>query len=709
MFALWSEDVNALQIRLQAAVCSHLSSEMQRLGQALREDVRDELQRHMQSVPSVEAVAEAVPPEPSVIQLPPLHVPELQSSLPQSLVPGVPQPPPFQSLQRPSGTAGSSCKTRVSSRPSSQPMCKENSLKTPEQQGLCLKYVSPRVSPMISPRQSKMDETRSSSMRRIVCDGGSEVLKDTARGSDAGLEDRRCPGSGRHEQSSPRSRLHDRRGAILRTTAETLDGGEAELWDPRVAIRAEAVRTRLSMRQPSLMSAIRPTPSLNSMVMHMDLQNVEYANPEPVESMRRFSLLKEKVGLAWIDKVVMSDAFDYTLCGLLLVNALLIGAQVDHQARNFTNEIPWGWRTVDVIFCIIFAVELALRMWVYGAAFFFSDAWRWNVFDLVMVVMQLIEEITTVLSGRYHAASDGTSSTLRLFRVLRLLRVIRVLRFFRFVVELRKVLYLVIASFSSFIWTALLLLMLTYVIGIFFTQVVLDSSISAPEDVPKSSILVAKYFSNTGTSMLSLYQAITGGVDWGDLQHPLDRQISPLMSVVFAAYVAFAVLVLLNLVTGVFVDGAMRLSKEDKQLELIKKVRRAFGQVDSNSTGDITWREFTEKFLCQEMEEVFKAIEINMARAEDLFKFLDQDGSGSLSVEEFAIGAINLQGPAKALDLAMFSIQQRTLLANISDAVTRIEEAWVGERPQSEDGERALGPRYTSMLYKDVGPSASSK
>merc|ERR1719414_2925382 len=118
----------------------------------------------------------------------------------------------------------------------------------------------------------------------------------------------------------------------------------------------------------------------------------------------------------------------------------------------------------------------------------------------------------------------------------------------------------------------------------------------------------------------------------------------------------------------------MKLTKEDKQMDLVKKVRRAFGQVESDSSGgDITLEEFTNHFLSPEMHEVFKAIEINMARAEDLFNFLDQDGSGSLSAEEFAIGAVNLQGPAKALDLAMFTVKQQEYFDKINETLVRLE------------------------------------
>jgi len=59
-----------------------------------------------------------------------------------------------------------------------------------------------------------------------------------------------------------------------------------------------------------------------------------------------------------------------------------------------------------------------------------------NVFDLVLVVLQIIEELLTAISS-----TTGTQSNfvLRLARVLRTTRVFRVLRVARLTVELRLI------------------------------------------------------------------------------------------------------------------------------------------------------------------------------------------------------------------------------------------------------------------------------
>eukprot|EP00913_Durusdinium_trenchii_P003197 g2957.t1 len=64
---------------------------------------------------------------------------------------------------------------------------------------------------------------------------------------------------------------------------------------------------------------------------------------------------------------------------------------------------------------------------------------------------------------------------------------------------------------------------------------------------------------------------MTGGVDWNDLSLPLEP-ISPIMSLIFALYIAFAVplfsrqtvLAMMNVVTGVFVESALGSAREDR-------------------------------------------------------------------------------------------------------------------------------------------------
>merc|ERR1712241_621243 len=103
-----------------------------------------------------------------------------------------------------------------------------------------------------------------------------------------------------------------------------------------------------------------------------------------------------------------------------------------------------------------------------------------------------------------------------------------------------------------------------------------------------------------GSSILSLYMAISGGDDWHVFMKDLDTTTNWGNRLVFCIYIAFATLVMLNLVTGVFVEGAQRIIREDKDNEMHRKVSNLFYFSDMDCNGEISKMEFEE---CMELDE----------------------------------------------------------------------------------------------------------
>lgn len=76
-------------------------------------------------------------------------------------------------------------------------------------------------------------------------------------------------------------------------------------------------------------------------------------------------------------RLVSSDYFDYGMGAILVLNALAIGVQVDVMARSASTEPIPAFGIIDLLFCIVFTIELALRLCAFGCKKFLTmKDWR---------------------------------------------------------------------------------------------------------------------------------------------------------------------------------------------------------------------------------------------------------------------------------------------------------------------------------------------
>lgn len=293
---------------------------------------------------------------------------------------------------------------------------------------------------------------------------------------------------------------------------------------------------------------------------------------------------------------------------------------------------------------------MIIRLACFGCRQFFAGPdWRWNNFDFLIVAMQWLDECGHMISGG--GESHGGMSVLRVFKMLRIARIMRLARVIQYVVELRTMISSITASLKPLCWAAVLFGMLIYMVAVVMTQMVNDRR--AVNDEVSSAI--EHYFSSLAVATMSLWQCISGGMDWQDMSAPLSAEISPLMGVIFTAYIAFSMLAMMNVITGIFVDNASTYAQQDRDAYVVKHVVNLFKKSELNASGDLSWDTFATKLATPELDEFFKAVDVDMTDAQGLFNLVDADGDGNVSPEELMQGWVRLKGPAKALELSLLS------------------------------------------------------
>eukprot|EP00933_Yihiella_yeosuensis_P016411 TRINITY_DN14038_c0_g1_i1.p1 TRINITY_DN14038_c0_g1~~TRINITY_DN14038_c0_g1_i1.p1 ORF type:complete len:884 (-),score=139.57 TRINITY_DN14038_c0_g1_i1:245-2896(-) len=442
-----------------------------------------------------------------------------------------------------------------------------------------------------------------------------------------------------------------------------------------------------------------------------------------------------------IERLTRSNGYEVASACAILLNALFIVWQTEYRSRlaeSSPSEATLrantaGGQIISDVFCIIFFADLCCRMIAERWLFFTSKEWRWNIFDVVVVGVSIIETLfhwqQYVTSKESQAGSTiGKLSMLRIVRLARVItgsRRIRVSRFFR---ELRIMVFSLFGAVKSLVWAAILVLTSLLIFGVFFTDGAVDFARKTEEpaggDLPSSKELVLHFFRNLTTSTISLYMAMSGGVDWGDIWEAL--QPLPLeYRAAFLCFLTFSILALLNVVTAVFVETAMQRSQNDRELliqqemenkvEFVDTMQRVFEELDGDGNGTLSLEEFEKQMEDENILAFMSTLQLDCDQLLTLLTLLDRDGNGEVDIEEFISGCLRLKGGAKAMDMAILQYQVEWIL-NATTEMSEILKPAASNKSAASDKKaditvavRAEKPAMSGTKARLNRPSSTSR
>ncbi|CAJ1390783.1 unnamed protein product, partial [Effrenium voratum] len=153
---------------------------------------------------------------------------------------------------------------------------------------------------------------------------------------------------------------------------------------------------------------------------------------------------------------------------------------------------------INITFCVAFTLELVLRLYAHQMQFFIGDGWAWNLFDGIVVLFSIVDELSQLLlvSDTRLLGFAGVLRMLRLGRLLRLVRLIRVIP------ALKSMVTLISASVNSFFWTGVLLLILMYCVAVYFTELATDVRMNIQEKKAERLAEIQRYWGSLGQEPL---------------------------------------------------------------------------------------------------------------------------------------------------------------------------------------------------------------
>mmetsp|Transcript_66684 Transcript_66684/g.168165 ORF Transcript_66684/g.168165 Transcript_66684/m.168165 type:complete len:602 (-) Transcript_66684:148-1953(-) len=407
---------------------------------------------------------------------------------------------------------------------------------------------------------------------------------------------------------------------------------------------------------------------------------------------RFFSADKQKQAQLLV-KIVSSKYYEMLVIFMVFLNAVFIGVEVQYFSQHY-RMIPFR-DIVEAAFTLVFTVELSLRLYVQRRQFFAvtSPDFAWNLFDLFVVALMVCDFILLHVT----AADTNTLSNfsvLRVIRILRVTRAFRVIRLLKFFRELRLMISSMMTSLKPLMWTMLVLMVLFYIFGIMLAQgTSFYCSDARDACVTSEGRRLQERFGSLDTSILSLFEAMSNGVSWGILYDIL-RPLNFSYRLVFIVYISFALFAMVNVVTSVFVDGAVQSSNRDHdnliqeelrhKEEYIASMHTLFIEMDDDNSGFISLDEFRQAIHDERIVAYFHVLGLAIEDVETLFVLLDRDRTGAIDIEEFLLGCMKLKGEAKSLDLAKLTYESEWLVHNFDDlrqCVSNLTKV-VGELPR---------------------------
>jgi len=180
---------------------------------------------------------------------------------------------------------------------------------------------------------------------------------------------------------------------------------------------------------------------------------------------------------------------------------------------------------------------------------------------------------------------------------------------------------------------------------------------------------MGNYWSSVSASTITLYMAVTGGSDWEPLAKPI-QEAGDLYYYLFLFYIAFMAVAVLNVLTGMFVDTAMKVADADDgnvmeeilehDAQDIDNFREFLLTLNENGRNSILWEDVSEKgHLLQNNQKpvvsnFLKALEIEVTDMRRVFKLLEAKNGHddrSVDVEEFIMGCSKVKGDQKGIDM----------------------------------------------------------
>jgi Ca2+-binding EF-hand superfamily protein len=292
-------------------------------------------------------------------------------------------------------------------------------------------------------------------------------------------------------------------------------------------------------------------------------------------------------------------------------------------------------------------------------------------------------------------------SMVKVFRVIRVGKILRAARFAKAFNGLQKIFTAMRTCLSNLFWVFLTMFLIMYFCGIIMINGVTDFvqalalargdgesrrlGVFDTEEGAAHIDVLNHFYGSFARVCLTLFRAITGD-NWAVFAEPLTK-VGAYLGGLWIVYVGCMLFGLLNIATGVFVDSAMKCADSDhviammeqkqKERDLKQLLRNLFVELGKDRTDRLTEDEFDMLMRHEEVLSFLQAVGIQHEFAKRLFKILDTENSGLLTLDEIVKAFFSVTGGAKAFDMFLQHTDSKRLEKKLNELRKHVDAALV--------------------------------
>mmetsp|Transcript_83008 Transcript_83008/g.216377 ORF Transcript_83008/g.216377 Transcript_83008/m.216377 type:complete len:433 (-) Transcript_83008:35-1333(-) len=355
------------------------------------------------------------------------------------------------------------------------------------------------------------------------------------------------------------------------------------------------------------------------------------------------------------------SAWTLAVDAIVLGNAIVLFYEVEAGPGKYAS-----FQLVRIVFCSVYMLEMLVRLFKRGRSYLYRAA---NVAELAIVILA---------SGCVFGLG-GEPAWLWRLTVFRSFRIAHIANFADKWWPLKE-LWLVLTGFSRAAWTlcwlATVLVLVIYCTAGAAVGLSRSAAGEEAEDCFEGGCLdTNEYFGSQARSALTLMQLVTMDGWAVKIVRPLSSS-RPLAAVFLTVFAMVSSYGLLSVAVGVLVKSTLSLAKSHgthasqirvtEDVETVASLRTYFEAsllLDDRTT--ITERELRDAQFVPAVAKAFKQLDLPLTDMKELFRHLDKNRKGAITVEEFEHHLRNMVKPSTALDVC-------SLTASIGGSVTYV-------------------------------------